>query len=213
MISRFIRRSSIALCALGLIMAPRAAQGQLAWTLGAGVAYPSGNFAHYFDLGPTVSVGVVHPLRERLDVSVDGVFDHYNGHSYYGTPNVNLWRLQVGVLADLLGGGTESWAVQAQAGAGGSNLRSQREFYSEASTFGTDLNAHTFAKTSFTGSAGLRIRFGGESRLKGHFGVSGYWANLGTGATEVLRQTEPQTLKPLSSALGYAVSLGFTMSP
>ena len=204
-----IKRSALVACVLGL-SAVSAAQAQVGWRFGAGVAYPAGNFANYFDLGPTVSFGLTHPLRDRVGLLVDANFDHYNSHSYYGTPNVNLWRVQVGVLADLLGGGTESWAVEAQAGAGGSNLRSQREFYSEASSFGTDLTAHTFAKTSFTGSAGLHLRFGGTARLNGFVGASGYWANLGKDATEVLRQTEPQTLKPLASALGYSIGAGFT---
>jgi hypothetical protein len=207
-----IKRSSIVLFVLGLGAVP-AAQAQVSWGLHAGVAHPSGTFADYFDLGPTVGFAAGYPLRERVALTVGGDFDHYNAHSYYGLPNVNLWRFQVGVLADLLGGSSEAWAVQAHAGAGGANLRSQREFYLESSTFGVDLDARNFAKTSLTGSGGLRLRFGGESRLSGFVGVAGFWANLGENATEVLRQTEPQTLKPLASALGYSVSAGFTMRP
>jgi hypothetical protein len=204
-----MKRSALLLCVLGL-SAVSTAQAQLNWTFSAGVAYPAGAFADYFDLGATVGVEVAHPLQDRLALVVGGDFDHYNGHSFYGLPNVNLWRGQVGLRADLLGGGSQSWAVEGNARVGGASLRSQREFYSEASTFGTDLVAHSFAKTSLTGSAGLRLRFGGESRLNGVVGASAFWANLGEKSTEVLRLTEPQTLKPLKAATGYSLNLGFS---
>ena len=212
MTCHLIKRSSILLCMLGLGAVP-AAQAQVSWGLRAGVAHPAGTFADYFDLGPTVGVEAGYPLRDKVALVLGADFDHYNGHSYFGLPNVNLFRFQVGVLADLLGGSSQGWAVQAQAGAGGANLRSQREFYLESSTFGVDLVSRTFAKTSLTGTGGLRFRFGGQSRLSGFVGLSGFWANLGESATEDLRQTEPLILKPLASALGYSVSAGFTMSP
>jgi hypothetical protein len=209
---RLMWRSSIALFILGM-GAVSGAQAQVSWGFHAGVARPAGTFADYFEFGPTVGVEVAYPLRDQVDLLVGADFDHYSGQSYFGLPNVNLWRFQVGVLADLVGTPSEGWGVQAHVNAGGSNLRSQREFYLESSTFGVDLAPRTFAKTSLTGSGGLRLRFGGGSRLSGFVGVSGYWASLGEDATEVLRQTEPEELEPLSSALGYSISAGFTVSP
>lgn len=209
---RLIRRSSMVMCLLGLGLVP-AAEAQVSWNFSAGVARPAGTFDDYFDLGPTVGVAAAYPLRGQVDLLVGADFDHYNGHAYFGTPNVNLWRFQVGLLADVLGSRSESWALEGHASAGGANLQSQREFYLESSHFGGDLDARTFAKTSFTGSAGLRFRFGGDSPLNGFVDVSGYWANLGEDATEDLRQTEPLELQPLASAMGYSISAGFTMRP
>ena len=211
MTSRMMERTALALCVLALL-AVSDARAQLSWSFEAGVAHPAGTFADYFDLGPTVGVEAGYPLRERVDLVVGAHFDHYNGHSYFGLPNVNLWRFQAGVLADLLGN-PDSWSVEARLSAGGSNLRSQREFYLESSTFGVDLDAREFARTSMTGSAGVRLRFGGQSRLNGFVGLSGYWANLGEDATEELRLTEPDALDPLGAAMGYAISAGFTVSP
>ena len=211
MISRLIWLTSMVVC-IGLGLATPA-QAQVSWGFHAGVARPAGTFANYFDLGPTVGLEFARPMRDRLDLVLAADFDHYNGHSYFGLPNVNLWRFQVGVLADLVGAPSESWGIEAQVGAGGSSLRSQREFYLESSTFGVDLTPRTFAKTSVTGHGGLRLRFGGGSRLSGFVGVSGYWANLGEDATEDLRLTEPEELDPLSAAMGYSISAGFTVSP
>jgi hypothetical protein len=205
------KRRSILLFVLGLGTVP-AAQAQVSWGLHAGVARPAGTFDDYFDFGPTVGVEAAFPLRDRVDLVAGADFDHYNGHAYFGTPNVNLWRFQVGVLADLVGSRSDGVALQVQASAGGANLRSQREFYLESSTFGVDLAPRTFDKKSLTGNAGVRLRFGG-SRLNGFVGLSGYWANLGEDATEVLRQTEPGELDPLGAAMGYSVSAGFTISP
>jgi hypothetical protein len=207
-----IKRISVAMFILGLSAVP-AAQAQLSWSVRAGVAHPAGTFADYFDLGPTVGIQAGYPLRDQVELQVGADFDHYNAHSYFGLPNVNLWRFQVGVLADLLGRRNESWSVEAHASAGGANLRSQREFYLESSHFGVDLAPRNFDKKSLTGGAGVRLRFGGESRLSGFVGVSGFWANLGEEATEVLRLTEPEELDPLGSAMGYSLNAGFTMRP
>ena len=212
MISRHMGRSSIALFVLVLGAVP-AAQAQVGWSFRAGVVRPAGTFDDYFDFGPTVGVEAALPLRDRVDLVAGADFDHYNGHPYFGTPNVNLWRVQAGVLAALVGNPSEGFALEGHATAGGANLRSQREFYLESSTFGVDLSAYTFAKTSLTGSGGLRLRFGGESRLSGFVGVAGYWANLGEDATDILRQTEPAELDALGAAMGYSVSAGFTVSP
>jgi hypothetical protein len=206
-----IKRSATLLFVLALGTVSGAQAQGLTWSFRAGVARPAGNFGEYFDVGPSVGVEASHALRDRVALVVGADFDHYSGHSYFGLPNVNLWRFQAGVMADLVG--SESLGLQGHLGAGGSNLRSQREFYLESSTFGVDLDARTFAKTSVTGSGGVRLRFGGDSRLSGFVDLSGYWASLGEDATEVLRQTEPDTLEPLGSATGYSISAGFSVSP
>jgi hypothetical protein len=195
---------------IGLGAAPTA-QAQVSWGFRAGVARPAGTFGEYFDFGPTVGVEAAYPLQGQVDLIAGVDFDHYNGRSYFGLPNVNLWRFQVGVQAGLVG--SDAVGLEAHASAGGANLRSQREFYLESSTFGVDLAPRTFDKKSLTGSGGLRLRFGGDSRLSGFVDVSGFWANLGEDATEVLRLTEPEELDPLSAAMGYAISAGFTVSP
>src|SRR5690606_1654361 len=133
---------AIVSCTLGL--AAPTLSAQVSWGFRAGVARPTGTFDDYFDLGPTVGVEAAYPVLDRVDLIVGADFDHYNGHAYFGTPNVNLWRIQAGLTADLARLSAQGWAIEAHASAGGANLRSQREFYLESSTFGVDLDPRTF---------------------------------------------------------------------
>ena len=180
---RAVWRSSIFLLILGLGAAP-SAQAQLAWTFGAGLAVPVGTFDDYFEAGATASAEAACPLQDRVDLTFGVDWDHYNSHAYFGTPNLNQWRFQVGLLADLLGRRDEGFTLEGRVRAGGSSLASQEDFWLETSTLGVvvDRDLVSFSKTGFTGSAGLFLRFGGGSRLNGFVGASGNWAQLGTDA-------------------------------
>jgi hypothetical protein len=180
-----------------------------------GLVVPVGTFDDYFEHGAMASAEVAYPLRDRLDLTLGVDWDHYNSHAYYGTPNLNQWRFQAGVLADLLGQSVTGMTLEARLRAGASSIRSQEDFWLEAGTLGVDLERDrvSFSKAGVTGSAGLRLRFGGDSRLNGFVGLTGNWAQLGGDATQVLRETEPDALQELGSATSYTISAGFTFGP
>ena len=203
------------LLALGLGAAPAAQAQGLTWMFDAGLAVPVGTFDDYFEAGATASAEVAYPLQDRVAVTFGVDWDHYNSHAYYGTPNLNQWRFQVGLLADLLGQRRNGFTVEGRARAGASSLASQEDFWREQGTLGVDLERDrvSFSKKGLAGSAGLRVRFGGDSRLNGFIGVDGNWAQLGTDATQVLRDAEPDQLGELSSAVSYSISVGFSFGP
>jgi hypothetical protein len=211
---RLMGWSTAAMLALALSAAPPA-QAQLTWMFDAGLVVPTGTFDEYFEHGATASAEVAYPMQDRLDLTFGVDWDHYNSHAYYGTPNLNQWRFQVGVLADLLGRREDGFTVEGRLRAGASSMASQEDFWREEGTLGVNLERDrvSFAKKGMAGSAGLRFRFGGDSRLNGFVGVSGNWAQLGTDATQVLRDAEPDVLKELGSATSYTISAGFTFGP
>ena len=215
---RAVCRSSIGFIVLTLATAPpvQAQLGDLTWTFGAGAVIPVGTFDDYFEHGATAFAEAAWPLQERVDLTIGVDWDHYNSHAYYGTPNLNQWRFQVGVLADLLGRRTEGFTVEGNVRAGLSSLSNQEQFWLESSTLGVvvarDL-IEDWSKTGLGGSAGLRIRFGGDSRLNGFVGIQGNWAQLGADATDTLRQTEPCCLGELTSAVSYSIYGGFSFGP
>ena len=195
--------------------APPASQAQLTWMFDAGLVVPVGTFDDYFEHGAAASAEVAYPLQNGLDLTFGVGWDHYNSHAYYGTPNLNQWRFQVGVLADLLGRRSDGFTVEGRLRAGASNMASQEHFWREEGTLGVDIERDRveFSKTGLAGSAGLRFRFGGDSRLNGFVGLDGNWAQLGTDATQVLRDAEPDALDELSSAMSYTISAGFSFGP
>lgn len=201
------------LLALGLL-APTTARAQLTWMFDAGLTVPVGTFDDYFEAGAAASAEVAYPLRDRLNLTFGVDWDHFNSHAYYGTPNLNQWRFQAGLLADVIGKRDDVFRVEGRLRAGASNLASEEDFWREEATLGVNLarDRVSFSKTGLAGSAGLRLRFGAD-RLNGFVGVSGDWAPLGTASTQVLRDAEPNALGPLSSALSYTVSAGFTFGP
>ena len=214
---RAIWKCSIGLLVLGLAAAPavEAQLSQVTWIFGSGLTVPVGTFDDYFEAGATVRAEAAYPLQDRVDLTFGVDWDHYNSHAYYGTPNLNQWRFQAGLLADLLGRRTQGFTVEGQVSAGASSMSSQEDFWLESGTLGVNLERDrvSFSKKGFAGSAGLRIRFGGDSRLNGFVGASGNWAQLGADATQVLRDTEPDALDELSSATSYTISAGFTFGP
>ena len=218
---RIVWWSSVALFILGLSLAStvEAQERGWSWDLHAGFTFPAGTLDDYFDAGPTVGANVTYPLRDRLDLTFSVDLDLIGGHRFYGTPDLNLFRYQVGVLADLLGEQFALWTLEVRARAGAATFRNRRIFWVEAATTGQpvptpeDLEPRSFAKTSGTGSAGLRIRFGGDSKLNGFLAADGNWSAMGEDDTEVLRLTEPDQLDPLSSALSYSLTAGFRYTP
>jgi hypothetical protein len=195
---------------------PSAARAQgLTWMFDAGLVVPTGTFDDYFEHGATVSAEVAYPLQDRLDFTVGLDWDHYNSHAYFGTPNLNQWRLQFGVLAALVGDRDGPFAIEGRARAGGSSMASQEDFWREEGTLGVVIERDrvSFSKKGMAGSLGLRVRFGGSSRLNGVVGISGNWAQLGAESTQVLRDAEPAALDELSAATSYSISAGFTFGP
>jgi hypothetical protein len=207
--------SAAALLALALSAAPAAQAQGLTWMFDAGLAVPVGTFDDYFEAGATASAEIAYPLQDRFDVTFGVDWDHYNSHAYYGTPNLNQWRFQVGILADLLGQRNGPFTIEGRARAGASSLASQEDFWREQGTLGVNLarDRVSFSKKGLAGSAGLRVRFGGDSRLNGFVGVDGNWAQLGTDATQVLRDAEPAVLGELNSAVSYSITAGFSFGP
>ena len=215
MSDRIVSISLGLLLVLGLA-APRAAQAQssqLTWMFDAGLVVPVGTFDDYFEHGATASAEVAYPLQDRLDLTFGVVWDHYSSHAYYGTPNLNQWRFQAGVLADLLGRRNDGVTIEGQLRVGASSMASKEDFWREEGTLGVivERDRVSFSKAGVAGSAGVRLRFGGSSRLNGFLGLNGNWAQLGTDATQVLRDAEPNALAPLSSAMSYALTAGFSM--
>jgi hypothetical protein len=212
---RLMGWSTAVVLVLALSAAPAAQAQGLTWMFDAGLVVPTGTFDDYFEAGATASAEVAYPLQDRVDLTFGVDWDHYNSHAYYGTPNLNQWRFQVGVLADLLGRRQDGFTIEGRARAGASSLASQEDFWREEGTLGVDLERDrvSFSKKGLAGSAGLRLRFGGDSRLNGFIGVDGNWAQLGTDATQVLRDAEPAVLGELSSAVSYAISVGFSFGP
>jgi hypothetical protein len=206
--------SSMMLLMLGL-GAASPAQAQFTWTFGAGAVIPAGTFDDYFEHGATVGAEAAYPLQDAVDITFGADWDHYNMHSYYGTPNLNQFRFQVGILADLLGRRNEDFTVEGRVSVGASSIGSEANFWLETSTLGVvrSRDEVSFSKKGLTGGAGLRLRFGGGSRLNGFLGVSGNVTPLGTSSTQVLRDTEPTKLGALSSAVSYSITAGFSMSP
>jgi hypothetical protein len=207
--------SGTALLALALGAAPAARAQSLTWMFDAGLAVPVGTFDDYFEAGATASAEVAYPLQDRVDLTFGVDWDHYNSHAFYGTPNLNQWRFQVGLLADLLGRREDGFTIEGRLRGGASSMASQDDFWREEGTLGVDLERDrvSFSKKGMAGSAGLRFRFGGDSRLNGFLGISGNWAQLGTDATQVLRDAEPDALGELSSAVSYSISAGFSFGP
>ena len=95
---RAIWGSLVTLLILGL-GAAQAAQAQATWTASAGVPIPVGTFDDYFEHGGHGGDrgGRSAPGRES-DVTFGADWDHYNSHAYFGTPNLNQYRLRVGIL-------------------------------------------------------------------------------------------------------------------
>ena len=192
---RALWMSSIGMLVLGLGVAP-AAQAQLSdvtWTFAAGGVIPIGTFDDYFEHGATARAEAALPLQDGLDLTLGVDWDHYNSHAYYGTPTLNQWRFQAGILVDLLGRRTEGFTVEGSVRAGLSSLASKEDFWREEGTLGVDISRDrvSFSKSGIGGSLGLRLRFGGGSRLNGFVGVGGNWMQLGTDATQVLRDAGP----------------------
>lgn len=207
--------SSAVVLALALSVPPAVRAQGLTWMFDAGLVVPTGTFDDYFEAGATVSAEVAYPLQNRVDLTFGVDWDHYNSHAYYGTPNLNQWRLQFGVLAALVGDRDGPFAIEGRARAGASSMASQEDFWREEGTFGVNIERDrvSFSKKGLAGSAGLRLRFGGDSRLNGFIGVDGNWAQLGTDATQVLRDAEPAALDELSAATSYSISAGFSFGP
>lgn len=205
----------VLILALGAAAPAQAQLSDVTWSFWAGGVIPVGTFDDYFEHGATVSAEAALPLQDRVDLTFGVDWDHYNSHAYYGTPNLNQWRFQAGILADLLGRRSESFTVEGSLRAGLSSLASQEDFWREEGTLGVDLQRDrvSFSKSGVGGSAGLRLRFGGDSRLTGFVGISGNWAQLGAEATQVLREAEPCCLGELTSAMSYSIYGGFSFGP
>ena len=99
--------------------------------------------------------------------------------------------------------------------AGASSLASQADFWLETSTLGVVRHRDlvSFSKKGITGGTGLRLRFGGGGRLNGFLGIAGNYTQLGSSATQVLRDTEPAVLGELKKAVSYSLTAGFSMAP
>jgi len=204
----------VTLLILGL-GAAQAAQAQATWTASAGGVIPVGTFDDYFEHGVTVGIEAAVPLEEGVDVTFGADWDHYNSHAYFGTPNLNQYRFRVGILAAVIGSRDDDFTIEGHVSAGASSLASQADFWLETSTLGVvrARDLVSFSKKGLTGGAGLRLRFGGGGRLNGFLGIAGNYTQLGTSATQVLRDTEPAVLGALSAAVSYSLTAGFSMAP
>ena len=49
-------------------------------------------------------------------------WDHYNSHAYFGIPNLNQFRFQVGILGDLLGRRDDDFTVEGRVSVGASTI-------------------------------------------------------------------------------------------
>jgi hypothetical protein len=174
---------------------------QFGVTAYSGASIPIGQFAEYMTGGPTFGLQVEYPIREPIDLFLTADLDKLNGNSSFGMPDIDLYRYQAGIEADVLGRGSDRWGLRGQLGAGATRFTSASFFLYDGPT------THRFKQTYFSGTAGLKLVFG-SGPLQGYLGSRLHWAPMKEAHTQVLREKSFSTLAALDTSLSVPVSLG-----
>lgn len=194
-------------CALAL-GAPQGAQAQLddlTVTAHTGIVFGTGTLSDYTELGPSAGLRVEYPLMDRLGLLADLDLDYLNGDRSYGIPDLKLWRYQAGVVADVLGGESDGWALRAHIAGGATTFRSH-EFFRP-----NDSASLRFKHTYFTGSGGIELAFGLDSPIGAYVGATANWAPVDEGDTQILRDAALGPLDSLDSALTVPLTIGLRL--
>ena len=206
------RRCWIVLVLVLAVGAASPAQAQLSdldVRLSAGMIFPSGTFADYFDPGPSVGLTLVRPAGDRAGFMLELAFERLGRQQHTYVPYTNLWRYQVGGEIDVIGGADNVLSLRPYARVGATTYRSDYFKVVGRVENWEDL-PERFSHTYLSGTGGLRlvVRPGDGMTwfVNGELG----WSPVGEADAEVLRTVSLEPLDTFSAATTMALTMGLS---
>ena len=205
------QRSWIVLLFMALAPVP-SAQAQLSdldVRLYAGMIFPAGTFADYYDFGPSVGLTIVSPLSERAGLLLDVGFDRLGREQYTYVPYTNLWHFQVGAEVDVIDGVADVLSLRPYARVGATNFRS--EYFKVAGRVANwESLPERFSHTYLAGTGGLRLVIEPGDGLTWFLNGEFSWSPVGEAEAEVLRIVSLEPLEQFSAATTKALTMGLS---
>jgi hypothetical protein len=193
----------------GVVQPISAQVGDLEGRLHFGIVQPIAGSADYFTLGPSMNLDVLHPLSERLGVSLDLGWDYLNAPAIYPTPTTNLWRYRVGLEAAFWGQQDSGILLKALGAVGATTVRSH-EFWI-ASRRPYRYKGENTNETAVTASGGVRLGFQTPDGITWWLTGKLNWFPINDLNQDALKELARNELDPLRSSLTAAITLGISL--
>ena len=199
----------VLLVAMGAAAPAHAQLSEMDIRLSGGMIFPTGTFGDYYDAGPSVALTVVRPLGDRLGALLDVGFDRLGREQHTYVPYTNLWRLQLGVEAEVVEDFASIFSLRPYVRAGATSFRSEPftviGHFPDSREFPRD-----FTHTYFAGTGGVRLVIepgdGLTWFLNGEFG----WSPVAEEDMEILRKAADVPLDPFSAAVTRTITAGLS---
>ena len=195
--------------AMGAVSPARAQLSDLDVRLNAGMIFPFGTFADYFDPGPSVGLTLVRPAGDRAGLVLDLGFDRLGREQHTYVPYTNLWHYQVGAEIDVIERMAGVLSLRPYARAGATTFRS--DYYRVVGRVENwEQLPHRFSHTYFSGTGGLRLVIEPGDGLTWFVNGELGWSPIPEADMEVLRTVSLEPLDPFSAATTMALTMGLS---
>ena len=195
------------LMAVGPVPSAQAQLSDLDVNLYAGMIFPAGTFADYFELGPSVGLTIVRPVSERAGLFLDVGFDRLGRKQHTYVPYTNVFHYQVGAEVDVIGSDILSLRPYARVGA--TSFRSD-DFNVVGRVENWESLPWNFSHTYLSGTGGLRLVIEPGDGLTWFLNGEFSWSPIGEADAEVLQTVSNEPLELLSAATTTALTVGFS---
>lgn len=217
--------SWVVLLLLALSAAPpaQAQLSELAVRLHSGLVMPFGAFGGFYDPGVSVAVDAAVPVRERVDVVVDMGLDYINSQKGTYVPDTHLWRMQVELEGDLVGGRDATLRIRPFAGVGAVYFHT-KDFQVDGSTPAdqstwSNFDKRTYPgylekieKTYFMGTGGIRLGLDAGDSVTWWLSSKLTWSPVGDAEVATLKRVPlGKELSSFGSATNMDLTLGLTI--
>jgi hypothetical protein len=200
----------LVLClAMGAVSPAQAQLSGLDVRLTAGMIFPSGTFADYFEPGPSVGLTFVRPAGDRAGLMFELAFERLGREQHTYVPYTNLWRYQVGGEVDVIGGAADVLSVRPYARVGATTFRSDY-FKVVGRVEGWESLPERFSHTYLSGTGGLRLVVRPGDGLTWFLNGEYSWSPVAEADAEVLRTVSLEPLDTFGAATTMALTMGLS---